>query len=150
MTRGQQTVTGKFGNQLLFIHPSNADHQSSALGKWQNHQITQSDQCTRKQAIEAPGLHAVNTLLCSPSFLYKSKQFKPYSLKDIGEIEINGGFVILRKQFQGVWYIVSLGLQFAFLCNCVANPFGCRRKTNREAVWPLNKRMKLISYLTST
>lgn len=127
LTRGQRAATGKFGHQLLFIHPANADRQSSALGKWQHHQITQSDQCTRKQAIEALGLHAVNTPLCSPSSLYKFKQFKSYSLKYIGEKEINGSFVILRKQFQGVWYIVSSGLQFAFLCNCVANPLAVEK-----------------------
>lgn len=46
---------------------------------------------------------SVSTLLThpvySPYFLHKFKQFKPYSLKHIGEVEINGSFVILRKQF---------------------------------------------------
>lgn len=43
----------------------------------------------------------------------------------------------LIKQFQGVWNIVSLGLQFAFSCNCVENSLAVGEKANGEAAWPV-------------
>lgn len=57
-----------------------------------------TDEGRRKRAIEALCLHAVNTPRLS-YLLYKFKEIQPYSLKHIGEVEINGSFVILRKQF---------------------------------------------------